>query len=154
MEEVYKDWKINYYEGTFDKEKFVAKNEDNVITGKTLQEIKTAIDNCIKKAFKRIPCFYRDYRKIVEAEITSVFKTDSTGRIRGIYISIKNDTTRKIDGCSLKDIYKYTKENKQLFKEIQELKGTVSKLEGEISSKQQNIEKINFEAEEMKIWKK
>lgn len=145
MEEIYKEWCIKYHEvGWHDDKHFIAKKGENEITGKTLKEIKTAIDKHAKKAFKRIPCFYTDYHKIVEAEITSIYKTDSEGKPKGVYISIKGGTTRKIEDYYFKNIYKHTEKNKQLFKEIHDLEVAISKLNEEKATKNQAIEKIEL----------
>lgn len=63
---------------------------------------------------------------------------------KGVYISIKNGTTRKLEGYSFKNLYKRTEKNKQLFKEICDLEVAISKLDKEKSTKNQEIEKIEL----------
>lgn len=145
MEEIYKDWKIAYHEvGSFADKQFVAKKDVFEITGKTLKDIKIAIDKHAKKAFKRIPCFCKDYGKLVEAEITSIFKTNSDGTPKGVYINIKGGTHRKIEGYSLEKLYKHTEKNQQLFKEMQDLEESIAKLNGEVASKKEGLEVVDL----------
>lgn len=146
MKEMYKDWEITYIEvqvgfgGT--KPEFIAKKGDKELTGNSLKNIKKAIDKQKKKSFKKIPCIYKSYNKYDEADITSIFKTTSDGTPKGVYISIKEGTTRKIEGYSSRDLFKNTDANKKLIKEINELTKKINDLEAEKYATTDKLEPI------------
>lgn len=145
MEEIYKDWKIEYKEGSMIEE-FEATKDGIIIHAESLSKIKKRIDTRKKQEFKRMPCYANKYGDISNAEITSIAMERSDGTIAEVWLSIKEDNGehkyREKKSLSYTELYFQNEKNKEIIKKIRELKVEIKKLESQVKKHTTQFDKI------------
>ena len=130
MEEIYKEWKIEYIEAG---EIFRAENKDHSMESKSLKELKKKIE---KFRFERIPVFCNDYwrdSKISEGEITSVIG-------ERVWVTYGKDKQRA--KVTISRLFKHTLENKKIIDQINVKYAEKEKIEKDIGELKNKIERL------------
>lgn len=143
MEEIYKDWKIEYKEIFYGSNEFIATKGDVTLKSHSLADAKKKIDKYKKEKFKRIPCYY----KHKEAEITSIAEYDKDNVIKEVWVSYPDPfnlkkRTRCKSYLQFNYLLKRTDENKKIINEIKRLEIKNKEIIDKISTKTSELKQI------------